>query len=255
MKVRKVLVISLAVVFMLTVLLSCVFIFSIKKIDAKFNVATGDGVAEIQNDLNKYVGDNLLFLDVEDVYDTLGKNPYYEIVKVEKNYPNVLTVEFTERLETYCLEYNGSIFVLDKEGFVLKSQPVSEFEGVGNDRIMLELDSFAIRSLSVGSRISTDDNETLFTVFEMAMSARLTDCINKIKVRSFSIDRTAWFYIDTGVTIQIPKVFERGVDKILRAFEVYDNADDYFKSFDTLYVTINQNTGEIQVDSTGEIGD
>lgn len=255
MKVKKILVISLAVVFMLTVLLSCVFIFSIKKVDVKFNVATGNGVVEIQKELDKYVGDNLLFLDLDDVYKDLEQNPYYEVVKVEKNYPNLLTVEFTERLETYCLEYEGKVFTLDKEGFVLNQQNLSEFEGVGSDRIMLELDSFTIRSLSVGSKISTDDDEVLFSVFEMAKAVRLTDCINRIKVRSFSIDRTAWFYIDTGVTIQVPKVYERGVDKIVCAFDVYDNSDDYFKSFDTLIVTINQNTGEIQVDSTGEIGE
>ena len=83
----------------------------------------------------------------------------------------------------------------------------------------------------------------------MSKSARLTDCISKIVVTSQTEFKDADFYTDTGVTITITKADVRGVDKINKAFESYDNADDYYKSFDTILVTL-LDSGEILVDWT-----
>jgi cell division septal protein FtsQ len=249
MKAKRVFVISLAAVFLLAVLFSCVFIFSVKSVKARYSVSDNADLTKIESTLNKYVGNNLLFVNLADIEKELEQYPYYKITNLKKNYPNVISLDVEERREIYCIEHKDKVYVLDQDGFVLNSHDKTSFEGVGEDRIELCLNGVEITNIKIGSYMTTNDQTLMLSILEMAKSARLTDCISKIVVTSQTEFKDADFYTDTGVTITITKADVRGVDKINKAFESYDNADDYYKSFDTILVTL-LDSGEILVDWT-----
>lgn len=249
MKAKRVFVISLAAVFLLAVLFSCVFIFSVKSVKARYSVSDNADLTKIENTLNKYVGNNLLFVNLADIEKELEQYPYYKISNLKKDYPNVITLEVEERREIYCVEHEDKVYILDQDGFVLNSHDKTSFEGVGEDRIELCLNGVEITNIKIGSYMTTNDQALMQSILDMSKSARLTDCISKIVVTSQTEFKDADFYTDTGVTITITKADVRGVDKINKAFESYDNADDYYKSFDTILVTL-LDSGEILVDWT-----
>ena len=265
MKAKRVFVISLAAVFLLAVLFSCVFIFSVKSVKARYSVSDNADLTKIENTLNKYVGNNLLFVNLADIEKELEQYPYYKITNLKKDYPNVITLDVEERREIYCVEHEDKVYILDQDGFVLNSHDKTSFEGVGEDealvfrfdtnegvgedRIELCLNGVEITNIKIGSYMTTNDQALMQSILDMSKSARLTDCISKIVVTSQTEFKDADFYTDTGVTITITKANVRGVDKINKAFESYDNADDYYKSFDTILVTL-LDSGEILVDWT-----
>lgn len=249
MKAKRVFVISLAAVFLLAVLFSCVFIFSVKSVKARYSVSDNADLTKIENTLNKYVGNNLLFVNLADIEKELEQYPYYKISNLKKDYPNVITLDVEERREIYCVEHEDKMYILDQDGFVLNSHDKTSFEGVGEDRIELCLNGVEITNIKIGSYMTTNDQALMQSILDMSKSARLTDCISKIVVTSQTEFKDADFYTDTGVTITITKADVRGVDKINKAFESYDNADDYYKSFDTILVTL-LDSGEILVDWT-----
>ena len=249
MKAKRVFVISLAAVFLLAVLFSCVFIFSVKSVKARYSVSDNADLTKIENTLNKYVGNNLLFVNLADIEKELEQYPYYKITNLKKDYPNVITLDVEERREIYCVEHEDKVYILDQDGFVLNSHDKTSFEGVGEDRIELCLNGVEITNIKIGSYMTTNDQALMQSILDMSKSARLTDCISKIVVTSQTEFKDADFYTDTGVTITITKADVRGVDKINKAFESYDNADDYYKSFDTILVTL-LDSGEILVDWT-----
>ena len=249
MKAKRVFVISLAAVFLLAVLFSCVFIFSVKSVKARYSVSDNADLTKIENTLNKYVGNNLLFVNLADIEKELEQYPYYKISNLKKDYPNVITLDVEERREIYCVEHEDKVYILDQDGFVLNSHDKTSFEGVGEDRIELCLNGVEITNIKIGSYMTTNDQALMQSILDMSKSARLTDCISKIVVTSQTEFKDADFYTDTGVTITITKADVRGVDKINKAFESYDNADDYYKSFDTILVTL-LDSGEILVDWT-----
>ena len=249
MKAKRVFVISLAAVFLLAVLFSCVFIFSVKSVKARYSVSDNADLTKIENTLNKYVGNNLLFVNLADIEKELEQYPYYKISNLKKDYPNVITLDVEERREIYCVEHEDKVYILDQDGFVLNSHDKTSFEGIGEDRIELCLNGVEITNIKIGSYMTTNDQALMQSILDMSKSARLTDCISKIVVTSKTEFKDADFYTDTGVTITITKADVRGVDKINKAFESYDNADDYYKSFDTILVTL-LDSGEILVDWT-----
>ncbi|MBR2871184.1 MAG: FtsQ-type POTRA domain-containing protein [Clostridia bacterium] len=261
MKAKRLFVISLAAICALAILLSVFFIFTVKDVKTTYAVGESTDVSKIEKVLDGYVDKNLLFIDTEDIRNDLEKFPYFEILSIEKDFPNVINVKLKERREIYYINYAEKVYLLDQNGFVLNALTVSEFNSLGKAQslISLSLKGVNVTSMSVGSTLVTDDESFVKTVFEMAVSVNLTDCVNTIiidktiesngEVLISEDNKDAYFITNTGVEIAVRKVNERGEEKVVKAFESYDNALDYYKTFDTIEVYLTD-VGEIKVNWT-----
>ena len=251
MRAKKLLVVFLAAFCMLAVLLSCVFIFSVERINVTYAVGDQTDVSEFNETLEKYKGKNLLFVDLEDIKQDLKSFPYFEIEEITKSYPNVINVKIKERLEVYWLESDGVYYTLDQTGFVLKSETQKP---TSNNQIQLTFDeNVSFESLTVGEVVKTNEDGLIQSVFSMAQSVRLTDCINKISVFS-KPEKDVSFYTYTGVVITIRNVEHLGKDKAIEAFNFYDNLDDYSKAFNEIIGFYNEYLGKVDADWSENLG-
>ena len=104
MKNKKVLVILIAVVFFVIAIISFVGLFSIKRVHIDFAAQKETNSIEVQDSLNSFLGQNLLFLNLDDVNSLLNDYHYMEVVSVKKSFPNVLSVQLKERREIYYIK-------------------------------------------------------------------------------------------------------------------------------------------------------
>ena len=250
MKNKRVSTILIAVAFALIVVFSCIGLFSVKKVEIAFAVSEERNAEQIQTALDAFLGDNLLFLKTEDVVKVVREMPnsqYLEIVNIEKSYPNVLKVEISERREVYYIKNGQDYLVTTAEGFVLNKLSNLPENGL-RDKIVLELDGLVLETVQVGAFLKTNDDTLMQTIFEMAKSVKLTDCIKKINVfKPQYSESNVTFETYTGVKIIIEKVEINGVQKVVEGFNAYDNASsDYIKTFDFIYVNLVD--GQINVD-------
>ncbi len=230
MKLKKVSTILIAVVFMISVIVACIGLFSVKKVHVDFTVSASADIERVQNKLNKFLGVNLLVFNEQEVSLALKDEPYYEVLSVEKSYPNILSVSLKERVEVYYLEFQGEFFIMNEDGFVVNK--VSE-NPQSRERIYLQLDGVEINRIAVGEYIDTNDNQTVNTAFEMAKSVNLTDCIKTLTVFKIGNESpNVTFETYTGVSIEIQYSDDDGVLKTQRAFDAYnEHANDYEKTF------------------------
>ncbi len=248
MRTKKIMATLIAAAFILSLILSFALLFSVKKVEAEFFVSAGKNVSHVTAELNKFEGANLLFFDVDKINQSLKEHPYYEVLEVEKKYPNVIRVQIRERREVYYVKDNGRIIVLAEDGFVLNTVNQGDFAGNERDKILLEISGVQILNANVGSYVKSDDDAFLYSIFDMCKSVHLTDCINFVKVDKAPEKYDAIFQTYTGVKMLIPKANERGVDKITTAFNAYEqNTNDYEKTFNQIIVTLMDN-GEIVAD-------
>ena len=248
MKLKKGLVILIIALFAFVVTFSFFGIFSVKKIDATFAVSENTSVEELQEKFDSLLNKNLLFLTEQEVYDCLKDNQYMEVVSVEKSFPNVIKVDVKERREIYYIQCGENYLVTTADGFVLRMTSADQVANRERDKIVLKFDGVSLLDWSVGKFIKTDNDALLSTVFQMAKSVNLTDCIEEISVfamGSESADVT--FSIYTGVDIVVHKVDDDGVEKVIEGFNAYDSqANDHEKMFKNIVVNKTKD-GKIQV--------
>lgn len=251
MKLKKSLSILIVVLFFLVMVFSFVGLFSVKKVNATYAVSDDANVSELQGKLDKFLNKNIIFLSVEEVYKTLDDFHYMEIASVKKEFPNVIKVKVVERREVYYLDYGTNYLVTTADGFILRSISKNGVLDDNRDKIILTLDGVSILDATIGKVLKTDDDGLLSTVFEMAKSVNLTDCIKNIKVFSPGSELSdVVFGTYTGVDIVVEKAEISGVDKVVEGFKAYDEeASDYEKMFKTIMV-FKDSQGIIQVDWT-----
>lgn len=240
MRTKRITVILVSVAFLIIAILSCVSIFSVKKIETTFAVGDDTDTASVQAVLDEFLGRNISLLDLNEVEQALKDFQYMEVVSIEKQYPNVIKVNIKERKEVYYFEYGENVYVTAKDGFVLNQYKKEEFLGGGSrDMIYLSITGLEVVAVEIGARISTSDDLMLTTIFEMAEEVFLTDCIKKIELYKAVEREEAIFYTYTGVKIVVPKIKDDGIEKIKVAFTAYDesqDAGDYEKTFKTIEV-------------------
>lgn len=234
MKNKKVLVILIAVVFGVIAIISCLGLFSIKKVQVVFAAHKETNSIEIQDSLNSFLGDNLLFLNLDEVNSVLNEYHYMEVVSLEKSFPNVLTVQLKERREIYYIQNGTNFVVTNEDGFVLDT--VDSIENISRDKIVLDLTGVNVLECEQGSYLKTDNDTLMDIIFEMSKSVNLTDNINKISVNTE--DRhfpDVNFTIVTGSTITVQSVdlnnLSTSISKVKNAFFVYDTLLTDFEKF------------------------
>ncbi len=248
MNTKRITVILISVAFGLVVLFSCIGLLAIKKIDVNYAVSANTKDTDaVQKTLDNFLGKNLLFLDVDEVVESIGNKPYLEVVSIEKKFPNVLQMNVKERKETYRIVENGTTYILDENGVVLNN--TGELKQ-GTDIIDLAFIAFEnnpdsnlkikITSAVLGQKLKTSNDKVVYETIKVAKQVGLADCIEKISIEDCTNGYDVYFETCTGVKICVVDVMEDGVRKALTAFNVYDTvASDYQKRFgaiQSLYV-------------------
>ncbi len=245
MRTKKFAVIIVAIVFVLVMLFSCIALFAVKEVKVNYAVGDSTETSKVQEKLEEFLGDSLVFLDEQEIVDSLSEFHYMEVVSVTKDYPNAINVEIKERREVYEIVSDESVYVTTDDGFVLRTYNINE-ESKSRDRIRLVLNGVTVSDSALGKIIKTDGDELLKQVFEMAKSVQLTNCIDTVELIKAPQKEIATFNTYTGVKIIIREILDDGVKKIETAFEKYDKGTtDYEKTFNKIVVVKLTETGEI----------
>lgn len=258
MKNKKLIISIISVVFAVVVICLAVSVFTVKQVDVKFTFSANNvETTEINSSMDGFVGKNLLFLDTKDISNELEKNPYIEVLNVEKKFPNIVEVSVKERREIYSVTFSGKTYITDMNGLVLCEKNPEKTYGE-HELINLELKNITVEELTVGKVIKTNADSFLSTAFEISKSVDLTDSVKTLKVeKRFSGTDNLYLSFETysGVNIVINKAEEKGQEKALMGFSVYDTeTDDYVKSFNTIEVNMLVG-GSIRATWTTLIGD
>ena len=245
--VKKYLIIMVAIAFGVAVIAACVTLFSVKKVSAEFSVYGDSQAEEIQADLDKLKGKNMVFLNKSDVYGICDEYPYYEITSVVKDYPNVLKVTVAKRVEAFTVADGGKTYVLDGEGVVLNDSGETEFP---QNVVSVGLGELKVVEGVAGKKIVTADDGLFYSLIKTSRAAGLTDVVKDIDLQLVfdgeNYSGKAVFHTYTGVEIAIYSIEDDGENKINAAFIKYESLTDYEKTADKVIVSKNKNTGEIK---------
>lgn len=248
MKSRKFYVIIVAVVFFVTLLLSLFFLFNVKEMRTQYVVYDNMETAPIYESLQAFKGKNILFISEEEVVNSVKAYSRFKVNKVEKHFPNVMSVEIEERKEVYRLVAGDKSYGLDETGYILGTFDIDVVPK--RDIITLKFDGLTISSSDVGGFLKTNDDELLLSVLSMASDAKLFNCIQNINIilgEKGSDVKDAIFETYTGVAIRITEANVKSKEKIEKAFYCYDTEiSDFHKTFGLITVVELIKTGEIR---------
>ena len=254
MKTGKLAAILIAITFLFVAVISCVMLFSVKEVRVDYSVSDQIDLSSTSKKLDSFVGKSFVFLNVDDVKNSVS-DPLLEVVSVDKQFPNVINVEIKQRREVYKFNHDGNVYTTDENGFVFHSQIDDGSDFSDRQTIKLNFEKVNLERVEVGSNLSTSDNELLKNIFEMAKAIDLTDRVKEITVVNTTLDgnedyvvmRSAEFQTYTGVKVVIENAYEYGVERVVAAFNAYDEATDYVKTFDVIKVVRITETGQIKV--------
>ena len=247
---KKWLIITVAIAFGITVIASCIMLFSVKKVATEFSVYGDSDAVEIQKDLETFKGKSLIFLNAADVYKIAEKYPHYEITSVEKEYPNVLKVSVIKRTEVFKVVTAEKSYVLDGNGYIINDTGVTEYK---RNVVPINMDDISVTDGTVGKKIITSDDGLFYSVIKTAQSLNLNDSVKNISIEiGVSGKRDAIFTTYTGVDVEVWKVEENGEEKIQKAFALYDSEKlgDYEKSAGKILSLKSKTDGEIVAEWT-----
>lgn len=251
---KKYLIIMVAVAFGIAVVAACVTLFSVKKVSAEFSVYGDSQAEEIQSELDRLKGKNMVFLKNSEVYAILDKYPYYEITSVEKSYPNVLKVAITKRVEAFSVSTADKTYILDDEGRVLSDNGQAEFP---QNIVSVTLGELKISSAVLGEKIATTDDGLFYSVIKTCKALNISDLVKTIDLQLTPYESgkyfgDATFNTYTGVEIEIWRVDDDGEAKIGAAFNKYEILSDYEKTTGKIKA-YKQDNGEIIAEHTEHI--
>ena len=261
MKNKKLLISIISIVFAIVVISLAVSVFTIKQVKVNYTVTQNViDTNEINESANSFAGKNLLFLNTDKIVDKLEENPYVEVVSVEKKFPNVVEVSVKERKEIYTVEYEGKTYLTDVDGLVLAEKDATKVYGE-HELISLSLKNVNVLEFQLGKVIKTDAQDFISNAFEIARQVNLTDSVKNMEVEKIfsgvdNVNASGYnsrisFETYSGVTIVIYKAEIKGLEKAVKAFELYDSqSSDYVKSFDNIVVL--EVNGEIKAEWTSK---
>ncbi len=252
MKSRRILVISLSVIFAAILVFSFFFAFTVKKVNATFSVFDGSDAEceKLKTEFDNFLGRNLLFFDEKEVEKIVADYPLFEVKSVSKNYPDGIFITVAERKEVYLFSSGDKNFVISEDGKAIRNGDKTSDGGL----VKLSIVNFGETEVKLGEVISTDYTENLLNAFAIAKSVKLTDKVSEIKIeRKLSTKKpeelgvyetVITFSTLTEVNVTVWDADNGGEEKALAVFDKFDSLSDYEKSFYDL---------EVDFDSEGKI--
>lgn len=97
------------------------------------------------------MGEHLLSLDLAEIENAVSKQPYLEVLSVERKFPNTACIAVRERKKDAVLQYMEQAIFIDRTGRVLE---IRSGVNIGD---MLVVKGMSISGFSVGEPISVHD--------------------------------------------------------------------------------------------------
>ncbi len=237
MKLRRILLTSIIILYVLLVSLAVLWSFSINSISVKYKSYNGEKYSfSIETRLNEFKGENILFLDTDKLVDVIEENTYLEVTDIKKIYPNDIEINVVERRGVYLFNFLDKDYVISDEGYVLDFAPEIINE---RDYIRLSLENIEVKNIVFGKKLFTDYDSIFDCGLYLCKKINLTDCVKSLNCKcAESTDISApygskqcilTFGTYTEVDVIIYDALIRGEEKIISAFNVYDISDDYIK--------------------------
>lgn len=248
--------IMISVLFILITVFTFFSVFTIKHVKVDYSVLSsgGAGADKLQNVLSNYKGDNLLFVDTDEIVSSLKDNTYFEVLSCKKSYPNTLSLTVRERRARFTTNHLGEDFILSSDGFVLEKSSTK------TNLIKLTCATkpngnvFSIKDVTVGENLETTENEIFSKCLEIIDNASLSDYITEVSVFYTGVSGGDFLFLHTTTSgiIVIQDFTVKSVDKAVKASASYTARDDYHKANYYLYVFEDESSGQIKVDWSKE---
>ena len=233
MKHKKISYILIVLLYVIVLLLSLSFLFSVKEVKRNYSMLVGsERYLQVEEQLDSYEGKNLLFLKTSKIKNKLEKDPYILVKSIKKDYPNVVLVDIEERKEMFVLETATEKYLLDDKYFVLKK--VDKQTETEHINLVLNYAEFDSSQLKVGKEINAIKDDIIICVNEMlSIFSDWKNILKGIEVEQVFGEATNFrvcFYTNQGVEIEVRKALDDGVKKAQSAYDRYCALTDYEKT-------------------------
>ncbi|WP_238900812.1 FtsQ-type POTRA domain-containing protein [Clostridium sp. YIM B02500] len=188
--------------------------FIIKKVSILGNpVMSGE---DVKNSTENLIGQNILFINKQNIISNAKKNPYVENVEISKSYPKQVNIKISEKEGIYYVEKDGYKYILDNDGNFLEKTDSVE------NRSLVNVKGIDLKDVALGQKM-IDDSRVLdfLDVFYQ---------IIKINPTNYKID-----YVDisdfTNIKVYVGKVEgrigndENIPDKMNKLLHIIQNPD------------------------------
>jgi len=188
--------------------------FIIKKVSILGNpVMSGE---DVKNGTENLIGQNILFINKQNIISNAKKNPYVENVEISKSYPKQVNIKISEKEGIYYVEKDGYKYVLDNDGNLLEKTDSVE------NRSLVNVKGIDLKDVALGQKM-IDDSRVLdfLDIFYQ---------IIKINPTNYKID-----YVDisdfTNIKVYVGKVEgrlgndENIPDKMNKLLHIIQNPD------------------------------
>lgn len=256
MKYRRLLVIMTCLLFVTVAFFCVTSAFKIKEIE--LNVTTvensTENVKQLATDyLKEFEDKNLLFANLSDIEKGLEDlSGYINVQKVEKQFPNKLSVTICERKEAFAISYGEEYLIVDSALCLLEKRlsNLNNIDGNYNIVLNLSLADFNNSNLQVGAPIEIYDGVTkeyLLNATESLISLRenLKEITVTVKKDGF-YSRTLTLKMVEGVVFNLENASESFSAKLNATIEFY-NALQIKTS--GVYYTVLEDGGNVTVKS------
>ncbi|MBR6737630.1 MAG: FtsQ-type POTRA domain-containing protein [Clostridia bacterium] len=256
MKYKRLLVIMTCLLF-ITVAVFCVT-SAFKITDVELSVTTiessSENVKELAtNHLKEYEGKNLLFVKTDSVKQELESlSGYLSVEKVEKQFPNKLTVVVKERRETFSILFGSEYLAVDNELRLLdrRSSALNNVDGITNIILKMSTADYNVQKLEIGKVIEVYDQTTkTYLLGALEGLSNLRENVKEITVtvkKDGFYARTLTLKMTEGVVFNIEKANEHYAIKLQATLDFYNEL-----SLKTtgVYYTVYQDGGSVTVKS------
>ncbi len=126
--------------------------FIIKKVSILGNpVMSGE---DVKNSTENLIGQNILFINKQNIISNAKKNPYVENVEISKSYPKQVNIKISEKEGIYYVEKDGYKYVLDNDGNFLEKTDSVE------NRSLVNVKGIDLKDVALGQKM-IDDSRVL----------------------------------------------------------------------------------------------
>lgn len=131
--------------------------FNIKKVAILGNpIMSGEDVKTRTENL---IGQNIFFINKQNIINEAKKNPYVESVEIKKAYPKEVDIKISEKQGIYCMDKDGQKYVLDGRTILLEKTDNVE------NRKLVNIIGLEIKNTELGNKVI--DNSRMLSFLDI----------------------------------------------------------------------------------------
>lgn len=149
---RRIIVMSIILVIGAMIFATKSNVFIIKKVAVLGNpIMSGEDVKKRTENL---IGQNIFYINKNNIIDEAKKNPYVENVEISKMYPKQVNIKISEKKGIYYLDKDGYKYILDNESNLLEKTDNVE------NRNLVNIIGIDLKDVELGNK-TLDNNRIL----------------------------------------------------------------------------------------------